>query len=346
MPRVSVLMPAYNAESYVGDAVESVLGQTFEDFEFIIVEDASTDATPEILESYAVRDHRIRLIRNEANLGLIRSLNRGLELAKGEFVARIDADDLCRPQRLERQVSFLDDNSDHVLVGASYDAIDEQGRLLWSKITTYDDVQVRWIARFRVPLGHSGATFRRLGPSGQPWQYDERFEAAEDYDLWQRMMQCGRAAVLPDLLFAYRFHDRTITAAMGPLMARNTFTIALRHARLTLPGELIGTMSEFLRSYLTREPMSPQGIVTAVRLFDEMLRSDIAAFPQHRSWFRTQSAGVLMQGVLERGGAARDWRHLRAFVMAAWRHLPWLAARALEDGGASFFLLRRRAFGR
>ncbi len=115
-----------------------------------------------LLADYAARDHRIRLARNEANLGLIRSLNRGLEIARGEFVARIDADDLSRPERLERQVSFFNGNPDHVLVGASYDAIDSQGRVLWSKVTELDDVQVRWIARFRIPLGHSGAMFRRL----------------------------------------------------------------------------------------------------------------------------------------------------------------------------------------
>ena len=151
MPRVSVLMPAYNAAPYVAGAVESVLAQTYGDFEFVIIDVGSTDATPDILADYAARDHRIRLARNEANLGLIRSLNRGLEIARGEFVARFDADDLSRPERLERQVSFFNGNPDHVLVGASYDAIDSQGRVLWSKVTELDDVQVRWIARFRIP---------------------------------------------------------------------------------------------------------------------------------------------------------------------------------------------------
>lgn len=346
MPRVSVIMPAYNAAAYAGAAIESVLAQSFPDFEFIIVDDGSTDATPGILDRCSAQDSRIRLIRNESNLGLIRSLNAGLEEAAGDLIARIDADDLCRPERLERQVSFLDAHPDHVLVGASYQAIDEDGRVLWSKVTGLDDAQARWVARFRTPLGHSGALFRRVAPDGLDWRYDERFEAIEDYDLWQRMMETGRAAVLPEVLFAYRIHRRTITATMGPTMALNILKVALRNARSALPAHLVDDFSIFLKAYLTRERVTRQDIIKCVSAFDELLQHDIAAFPRHERWFRKQTAGVMAQGILERGGAGRNWRLLQTFVSSGWRHFPWLLARTVEDKGSALLLLRHRAFGR
>src|SRR5882672_2663017 len=124
-PKVSVLLPVWNAERYLAGSIESVLDQTFADFELLIVDDASTDGSRALIERY--RDRRIRLVENEKNLGVTRSLNLGLERARGRYVARADADDLCAPERLERQVAFLDAHPEVALVASCARWIDEHG---------------------------------------------------------------------------------------------------------------------------------------------------------------------------------------------------------------------------
>src|SRR3989344_5781814 len=116
--KISVLMPAYNARKYIGEAIESILNQTFKDFEFIIINDCSTDKTKKIIEEYANKDARIKLINNATNLGLTKSLNIGLKEARGEYVARLDADDVALPERLEKQYEFMEKNKETTLVGA------------------------------------------------------------------------------------------------------------------------------------------------------------------------------------------------------------------------------------
>lgn len=126
-PKISVVMSVYNGERYLGEAVESIFNQTFSDFEFIIINDGSTDRTPEILTE--IDDPRAKVI-NQPNRGLTASLNRAIRLAKGEYIARMDADDISEPTRLERQVEVLDRDPDVVLVACWYEVIDEKGNFL------------------------------------------------------------------------------------------------------------------------------------------------------------------------------------------------------------------------
>ena len=125
-PIVTVLMSVYNGERYLNEAIDSILAQTFTDFEFLIIDDASTDSTPKILHSYD--DPRIRIVTNEENLGLTKSLNKGLALAQGEYIARMDADDISLPERLMMQLNFLIDNKTVPLVGSGAIMIDEDGK--------------------------------------------------------------------------------------------------------------------------------------------------------------------------------------------------------------------------
>src|SRR3990172_12530717 len=126
-PVITVLMSAYNAEKYLREAIESILNQTFKDFEFIIINDCSTDKTKKIIEEYANKDARIKLINNATNLGLTKSLNIGLKEARGEYVARLDADDVALPERLEKQYEFMNKNRDITLTGAWAEKIYEEG---------------------------------------------------------------------------------------------------------------------------------------------------------------------------------------------------------------------------
>jgi len=129
-PQVSVIMPAYNAEKYIGEAIESILNQTYKDFELIIVNDASTDSTGSIIKTYAEKDERIVVLENEQNLNIAGSLNRAISAAKGEFLARMDADDIALPERLEIQSKAMQENPKVAVVGNDINLIDENGSVI------------------------------------------------------------------------------------------------------------------------------------------------------------------------------------------------------------------------
>jgi GT2 family glycosyltransferase len=210
-PKVTVLLAVRDGEPYVREAVESVLAQTFSDFEFLVVDDASSDRTVEILESFG--DERIRVLRNERNLGQVPSLNRGLREASGEYVARIDHDDVSLPRRLERQVAALDAEPRVALVGAWMDLVDERGRLVVRQRARMDD-RVRFLYEtvvMNVLIAHPAATYRRepvLALGG----YDESTGPAEDKDLWRRLALAGwDARIVPEPLVVYRVHDAQLS---------------------------------------------------------------------------------------------------------------------------------------
>lgn len=210
-PTVSVLMPVYNAERYLAEAVESILAQTFKDFEFIIVDDGSTDASLKILETYAKRDERIRL-KSRENIGYAKTLNEMLTQAKGDFIARMDADDIALPERLARQVEFLQRESAVVCVGGLPEVIDEKGRLLTRiKLPRNNDEIQQMILSGQVVLSHPTVMIRRsalLEVGG----YDDAMVPAEDLDLWLRLGEVGELANLEDTLLKYRMHTKSVSA--------------------------------------------------------------------------------------------------------------------------------------
>jgi glycosyltransferase involved in cell wall biosynthesis len=205
MPTVSALMPVYNAEPYLAEAVESILGQTFADFEFLIVNDGSTDRSGAILERYAARDRRIRLT-SRPNTGYTVALNQLLDLASGEFVARMDADDVALPQRLARQVDYLRAHPDVVCVGSAVHMIDAAGRFLRNGHPGMDHeaIQQRALAG-DCPLNHPSVMMRRAAVEAVGG-YHAEFEPAEDLDLWLRLGEVGRLVNLPEVLMKYRQH--------------------------------------------------------------------------------------------------------------------------------------------
>jgi len=201
-------MPVRDGAGHVRLAIESILRQTFTDFEFVIVDDASTDATPAILA--ALRDDRVRLLTNATRLGLTRSLKRGLEVARGEYVARQDADDVSRPTRLDRQVRFLDDNRDVALIGSDYIKIKRGGERALRTVPR-DCLGIRWRLLFVNSFAHSSVAFRRstLEAVGG---YGDEFRYAEDYELWTRLASKYSVANVPEVLVEYREGSATMTA--------------------------------------------------------------------------------------------------------------------------------------
>jgi glycosyltransferase involved in cell wall biosynthesis len=209
-PKVSVIMPVYNGEKYLREAVESILMQSIEDFEFIIVDDSSTDKSPEILNGYLQRDHRIKMIRNIQNIGLTRSLNRAIKEAKGEYIARMDADDIAMKQRLEKQVEFMEVNPDVLLLGTAYDEIDEYGNIGGTKIFPTSDRLLREVLIKYNPFFHASVIIRTsaLKKAGL---YNEDIPRAQDYELWFRLSGSGKIGNLSDRLMKRRYDRENIS---------------------------------------------------------------------------------------------------------------------------------------
>ncbi|MFH1068307.1 MAG: glycosyltransferase [Candidatus Glassbacteria bacterium] len=212
-PLVTVLLSVYNGERFLRESVESILGQTFTDFEFLIVDDASTDSTAQILTEYASRDRRIRLVRNPANVGLTRSLNRGLALAAGKYVARQDADDVSLPERLQRQVEFFAGNPGTALLGGGLELIGERGETLGRRLPPTDHQSL--IAELLIKnnaIGHSCAMLA-LSAVRELGGYDESFPYAQDYDLWWRISRRWKIANLPEVLVRWRSTGTSISSS-------------------------------------------------------------------------------------------------------------------------------------
>ena len=219
-PRVSVLMPVYNGERYLRKAIESILNQTFVDFEFVIVDDGSLDDTWHILKDYAAQDSRIVLLRNETNIGLAGSLNKGLNLAQGEYIARMDADDISLLGRLAAQVTFLDEHPEIGVVGCAIETFDAHGhRAVRERPATHD--LVLWTLCFYSALAHPTVVFRktiveRIGG------YDDSLVANQDRDLWQRLSSLTRFANLEQVYLLYRIHADSVSHRQADIQAHNS----------------------------------------------------------------------------------------------------------------------------
>lgn len=210
-PEVTVLMAVHNGEAHLRPAIDSVLSQTFTNYEFLIIDDGSTDETPAIIAS--IDDARIRMIRNETNIGLAASLNKGLAAAKGRYVARMDADDICQPERLAKQVHFLDAHSETVVLGTEMVLFGRDGEVAYWRPKT--DAQVKAHLLFAPPFAHPSVMLRKTFLDTHALRYDESLPTAQDYDLWERMLRISGAhgANLKEPLLSYRVHDKSISTA-------------------------------------------------------------------------------------------------------------------------------------
>lgn len=204
-PKITVLMPVYNCELYIEEAVDSILNQTFTDFEFLIIDDASTDNTVAIIKTY--NDPRIQLIQKPQNSGYTNSLNYGLGVAKGEYIARMDGDDISLPERFAKQVAFLDRSLDVVVCGTFFKIIGID------KIVTvpenHEDIKVAMLSD--CCIGHPTVMIRKNTLQQYDLIYDISKEPAEDYDLWTRLLVIGRLHNLQEVLLNYRVHNSQVS---------------------------------------------------------------------------------------------------------------------------------------
>lgn len=212
VPRVTVLMPVYNGGPYLAAAIDSILNQTYRDFEFLIIDDGSTDASRDVVAGYP--DPRIRLVQNGRNLGLIATLNRGLELARGELIARMDCDDLSLPQRLEKQVAFLDRHPEVGVLGTWLEKFHDVSLEILAPPAA--DAAIRFRLVFDNAFGHNTIVMRRAVIVDHGLRYDSEYPYAEDYDFWVRCAEVTQLANLPEILVRYRFHPDNTSSRFRP----------------------------------------------------------------------------------------------------------------------------------
>jgi hypothetical protein len=269
-------MAVFNGERFVAETVAGILAQDYGHFEFIIIDDGSTDATRDIVSSFA--DPRIVLLANERNLGLSESLNRGLAAARGEYIARQDADDVSAPTRLARQVEFLDTHPAVGLLGTAHTEIDDAGRVIADVDAHTDHAMIAWSLLFFCPFVHSSVMFRRRVVD-DVGAYDPAFRYALDFEYWTRIARRWRVANLPDRLVRQRFHDNSMTSTYGEL-TREGHDLQVREvARLAaMDGQPADEQAAF-HARLARVQFGPwAGLVVpdALSTVDDVLRLQTA----------------------------------------------------------------------
>ena len=208
---ISVIMSVYNGEKYLVQAIDSILNQTYQNFEFIIIDDCSTDNSSHILQEYAQKDSRIKIIKKEKNIGIkgfIKNLNLGISLAKGKYIARMDADDISLPERFQKQVDFLENNPEITLVGAQLNLVNEQNKITGEAIAALHHRDIVKRITSQIQLFHPVIMFRK----DQNIQYREKFIYCEDYDLYLNLITQGKKlANINEKLLHYRILESSIS---------------------------------------------------------------------------------------------------------------------------------------
>jgi len=227
MPLVSVVMPAYNSEKYIAETIDSVLGQTYPNFEFIIVEDCPTDGTPAIIEKYAKKDRRIVIVRNPHNLGISSSRNNGIRIARGKYIMNMDHDDLSMKGRMEAQVAYLERHPEAGIVGSSVVAIDGSGAVIGKRELPESDASIRKTLPLYAPFAHP-STMVRASAYAKAGKYDRNFEPADDYELYFRIGKGFRFANIAKPLLKHRIHRSSTTVKRMRQMSYGTLKAKMK----------------------------------------------------------------------------------------------------------------------
>ena len=230
-PNITILMAVYNGAPFLRDAIDSIFAQTYPHFELLVVNDGSSDSTADVLQSYS--DPRLIVITNERNLGLVASLNKGLDLARGELVSRMDADDLCLPERLEKQFLFLKGNPRVGLCGTWFRTFGAKRPTIVHPPQHSDDIAARLF--YESPIGHPTVMFRRGLFAQQGLSYKNDLPYVEDYELWTRAAEVTELANIPEVLLEYRYHEAQVSSQKQVMQRQNVDKIRLRQLNKIYP---------------------------------------------------------------------------------------------------------------
>ena len=225
-PSISVLMPVYNTETYLAEAIQSIIAQTYVDFELLVIDDGSTDNSFQIAKEFAQLDARVRPIHKAENQGLVSALNLGLDLARGEYIARMDADDISLPERLEKQITYLRVHPEVGVIGSRIRYMDAKGNLSTIPKTARLDINIRWSLFFENPFSHPVVMMRKSIIDQHHLRYSSNAEHVEDYEFWGRFLLVSKGANLPEILLHYRIHPGSVGDKCGRLQNERAMHIS------------------------------------------------------------------------------------------------------------------------
>lgn len=241
-PLVSVLMPVYKTDNdYLREAIQSILNQTYRNIEFIIIDDCTSAENIEVIEEF--RDERIKVYRNDENLGITKSLNLGIQLAKGKYVARMDADDISELDRLEKQVAFLEENSEVIVLGGHARILGEN-KIFMSKVDDFEVLKIRMLF-FNCAMVHPTAMINKTLLSENKITYNDSQKKSQDYMMWIDCMQVKKIMVLDDIVLQYRLHEGQTTNSSSEEQKRCAMA-AQKKILEPLLGELITDQVQLL----------------------------------------------------------------------------------------------------
>jgi hypothetical protein len=290
-------MPVYNGQRYVDEAIASVMGQGFADFEFVIVDDGSTDETPNILAKWAARDARIVVHRSPRNEGIPAALNRGLAVARGEYIGRQDSDDLCLPERLARQVAVLDEQPDVELVSAGYELIESNGRRRRFMRRYEAPEVVEYLLNFSNFIGGHGQVMFRRASVAALGNYSVEYPYAQDYALWSRLVRRGRCVVLPMIGMRHRLHQHRVSVMWAQRQQSHSIAISRGNLETLLQRKL--SEREVAAVAAVWRQTGHRGMATdAQRVFRETYARFVATRPNrhHRRRARVAKARMWVTG--------------------------------------------------
>lgn len=237
-PMISVIMPIFNAEHFLKPAIQSILDQSFKDFELIMVDDGSRDRSFEIADNFRILDSRINLIRLINNQGVANASNIALQNAKGEYIARMDADDISLTERFSKQVEFMEIHSDVGVLGCGMQYMDESGKLLSVPPLFQGDLFIHWHFLFENPFFNPTVMIRKSILDQYNLQYNFSYVYGEDYELWSRLLPLTKGENLPDVLLHYRLHPDSTTHRYHNIDIKKEMivNVAVCAVRAYLPG--------------------------------------------------------------------------------------------------------------
>jgi glycosyltransferase involved in cell wall biosynthesis len=262
MPEISVILPVYNAGLHLSQSIISILEQKFSDFEFIIIDDASTDGSYKTIQSFS--DDRIKSFKNTFNQGLIGTLNRALDLATGKYVARMDQDDISHPERLQVQYKFLSENHDVVLCGAAAKIIDTEETVVYP--TDHENIRIGFLEKNMFI--HPTVFFNRNILS--EYRYDTNYKSAEDYELFFRISQKHKVANIEEVLLDYRVHSTQISTADSSTQSTTADKVRLDMVETLLHRRLTKIEKEMHLALIKggETPIKPKDMIHWIRLLN------------------------------------------------------------------------------
>lgn len=270
-PDISVIMSVYNGEAYLAEAVESVMNQTFKNWELIIINDCSTDSTAEILADLSSRDERVKIHPNEVNLRLPTSLNKAISLCEGKYIARMDADDVCLPDRLEKQFKFMEENPDVALSSCRFMTVKNGVYASGGAGGRCDSEAIPSMLLVSNPILHPGVIAR--AEVFREFNYDTTLTCTEDLELWTRLAAAGlKMEILPECLLVYRLHDKQITST----------TLERQHT------EVLKIQNKYYASQLSEMDKEMQEFYISGVYFKE--NANIDGFIKYAKWLRRHTA--------------------------------------------------------